>query len=269
MNLFEMMVENNYVVFCYLDCLSDEFKEKIDQYFLEIVKGKMRVEKDIAGNIEKEKKLYNECAKYIYLKTLPSAKLGIIAELLFHIIMRDVYSSNFISALPTIGHVDSYRQFYKGFDGVYLKDGRCWISEVKSADSRSKTNIYKNLDNLTKEKLILASNTIENEVNDMDNNRWQKAKDGILLQLSDAEERKLHCFELLDDSNCNNYNKIATAMVVKDVEVFDIEFLKSYINEMLDENVKNQRLLVICIRNKDLNIVFDYIKTKFGGVIND
>ena len=58
-------------------------------------------------------------------------------------------------------------------------------------------------------------------------------------------------------------------MVVKDVEVFDIEFLKSYINEMLDENVKNQRLLVICIRNKDLNIVFDYIKTKFGGVIND
>lgn len=265
MEIFEKQIDNNYIIFAYINELDNHLKELIDNYFMEIVKGKIRVEDDTEGNIVKEKKLFKECCKFITSKTLPTAKLGIIGELVFHLIMRIAFNSEFVSALPTIGITDSYKQFYKGFDGVYLKDNRCWISEVKSADSKSKTNENKNLNILTKEKIILASNTIEKEAKDKSINRWQKAKDSIRNQHTQKSIKELSIFELVDDSKYNDYNKIPVTMIINNDEEFDLKSLMSYIEKLKDKSANNQKILVICIRNKDLSLVYDYLKSKIEG----
>ena len=265
MEISEKYINDNYIIFAYINSLDDHLKEIIDNYFLEIVKGKIRIETDTEGNKEKERKLFNECCKYITSKTLPTAKLGIIGELVFHLIMRTAFNSEFVSALPTIGIADSYKQFYKGFDGVYLKDNRCWISEVKSADSKSKINENKDLNKIAKEKIMLASNTIESEVGDKVINRWHKAKDSVLNQHTLKSIHELSIFELVDDSKYDNYNKIPVTMIVNNDEEFNLESLMSYIEDLKDKKVNNQKILVICIRNKDLSLIYNYLKSKSEG----
>lgn len=47
-------------------------------------------------------------------------------------------------------------------------------------------------------------------------------------------------------------------------EEFNLNFIKEYINKLKDEKVENQKIFIMCIRNFDYNILYNYILERFG-----
>ena len=251
-------IDNNVeVCFVYIDDLDDNLKEFIDKNFLEIIKGKKIAERELKNfNIDS----LRDAAKYIIEKNkTTSAKVGIIGEFLFHCMMRiDEISSIFLSCCPTIGYSDTYQGFFKGFDGCYYSNDEIWITEVKSKEKSLE------LDKDNKEKLLLASNQIEDEVNDEKINRWEKTKGYVYNQLTDKEIDEKNIYKLLNRESKNNYNKILGTMLICSNEEFNLNFIKEYINKLKDEKVENQKIFIMCIRNFDYNILYNYILERFG-----
>ena len=240
----------------YIDELEEELKQFIDKNFLEIVIGKKLAER---VNYDDDLDTFKDAAKYILKKTNPKDKVGIIGEFLFHCMMRlDVISSKYLSCWPTIAYSDSYQGFFKGFDGCYYYQNEIWITEVKS---KLKTN---DLDTDNKDKLMLASNQIEKEVNDEEINRWEKTKRYVRNQLTDEEVNEKNIYKLLNQKNKTHYNKILGTMLICNDNEFNAEYIKEYLEKLKDENVESQKLFLMCIRNYDYNILYEYISLKYG-----
>lgn len=243
----------------YIDEYDDELKKFIDDNFLEIIKGKMRAEREVDNCSSDAMK---DAAKYIIRKNkTTSSKVGIIGEFLFHCFMRlDKISSRFLSCCPTIGYSDAYQGFFKGFDGCYYYQDEIWITEVKAKEKSLE------LDKDNKDKLMLASNQIEKEVNDEDINRWEKTKGYVFNQLTKEEIDDKKIYKLLTKDSKYNYNKILCSMLVCNDGEFDIEYIKEYINKLKDNNVSNQKLFIMCIRNYDYNALYNYILKRYGDI---
>jgi hypothetical protein len=241
----------------YIDDYDYELKKLIDDNFLEIIKGKLLAERETDDfTID----TLRDAAKYILKKDkTKSAKVGIIGEFLFHCFMRlNKVSSRFLSCCPTIGYSDTYQGFFKGFDGCYYSQNEIWITEVKSKEKSL------NLDIDNKDKLTLAANQIDDEVNDDDINRWEKVKVHVYNQLTQKEidDKKIH--ELLTQNSKNNYNKILCTMLICNSMKFHIDYIKTYLNKLKDQNVPNQKLFIMCIRNYDYDVLYNYISKKYG-----
>lgn len=240
--------------FVYIDEIDRDLKELIKNSFLEIVLGKRAVEQSAEDEYEEKIDMLKDATKYIYQKTLPSHRVGIVGELLFHTFMRiPELSSKFLSTYPTIGHTDAYKEFYKGFDGIYHCDGMVWIAEVKG---KVKT---KNLNDDNKVKIKLASKQLEKEVNDKEINRWQKAKMLLSNQLGETDEDK-NIRKIFRRNQKNSYNQIISTLLIYDKEEFNIEDIKKYAEKLYHNQVKNQKILLLCIRSYDYNEIINYIK---------
>lgn len=240
--------------FVYIDEIDRDLKELIKKSFLEIVLGKQTVEQSIEDECEEKFDMLKDATKYIYQKTLPNHRVGIVGELLFHTFMRiPELSKKFLSTYPTIGHTDAYKEFYKGFDGIYYCDGMVWIAEVKG---KVKT---KNLNDDNKIKIKLASKQLEKEVNDTEINRWQRAKMLLTSQLGENEEDQ-NIRKIFRKNQKNNYNQIISTLLIYDREKFEIEDIKKYAEKIYHKQVKNQKILLLCIRSYDYNEIINYIK---------
>jgi len=245
------------ICFVYIDILDFSLKTFIDDNFLEIIKGKKIAERELEKfNIDSLK----DAAKYIIKKNkTTSAKVGIIGEFLFHCMMRiDEIADKFLSCCPTIGYSDTYQGFFKGFDGCYYSDDEIWITEIKSKEKSL------NLDKDNKEKLLKASSQIEEEVNDEEINRWEKTKGYVFNQLTNDEIDEKNIYKLLNKKSKNNYNKILGTMIICPNEEFNLDYINGYINKLKDKNVENQKLFIMCIRNYDYNVLYNYILERFG-----
>ncbi len=53
-------------------------------------------------------------------------------------------------------------------------------------------------------------------------------------------------------------------MLICSNEEFNLDFIKEYINKLKDEKVENQKIFIMCIRNFDYNILYNYILERFG-----
>lgn len=53
-------------------------------------------------------------------------------------------------------------------------------------------------------------------------------------------------------------------MLICSNEEFNLNFIKEYINKLKDEKVENQKIFIMCIRNFDYNILYNYILERFG-----
>ena len=209
----------------YIDNYDDNLKQFIDKNFLEIVSGKMVAER---ASYDDDPDTFKDAAKYIINKKGEKDRVGIIAEFLFHCMMRlDIVSSKFLSCSPTIAYSDSYQGFFKGFDGCYYNQDEIWIAEVKSKMKAE------NLDKDNKDKLLLASSQLEDEVNDEEINRWENTK-------------------------------ILGTMLICNENEFNKEYIKSYLEKLKDKNVDNQKIFLMCIRNYDYKELYNYILDKYG-----
>lgn len=243
--------------FVYIDEYDDNLKKLIDDNFLEIIKGKMIAERETTDTIGDTIK---DAAKYILKKNKTStAKVGIIGEFLFHCFMRlEEVSFKFLSCCPTIGYSDTYQGFFKGFDGCYYSQNEIWITEVKSKEKST------DLDKDNRTKLIVASNQIEQEVNDEDINRWEKTKGYVHNQLTQDELNDTNIYKLLSKTKQTNYNKILGTMIICSDNEFNVDYLKEYAERLKDKNVPGQKLFIMCIRNYDYNVLYNYILMKYG-----
>lgn len=240
--------------FVYIDGIDRELKNLIKNSFLEIVIGKRAVEQSEEDEEEEKIDMLKDATRYIYQKTLPNHRVGIVGELLFHTFMRiPELSEKFLSTYPTIGHTDAYKEFYKGFDGIYYCDGMVWIAEVKG---KVKT---KDLNNDNKLKIKIASKQLEKEVNDTEINRWQRAKMLLSNQLGENDNDKI-VRKIFRKNQKNNYNQIISTILIYDKEEFDIENIKEYAEKLYHSQVKKQKILLLCIRSYDYNEIIKYIK---------
>lgn len=238
----------------YIDELDDNLKELIKSSFLEVVLGKKVVEQSSEDDIGEKMEMLKDATKYIYSKTLKNHRVGILGELLFHVFMRDKsLSERFLSTYPTIAHADTYKGFYKGFDGIYYCDGMAWVAEVKS-----KVEII-DLNKDNEKKIRLASKQLEKEMNDKEINRWQKAKLLIPNQLGDNPTDK-NIRKIFQKNQKQNYNQIIGTLLIYDRDEFDIEKIKEYAETLYHMQVKNQNILLMCIRSYDYNEIIKYIK---------
>jgi hypothetical protein len=243
--------------FVYIDEYDDNLKKFIDDNFLEIIRGKMIAERETTDTIRDTIK---DAAKYILKKDKTStAKVGIIGEFLFHCFMRlEEVSFKFLSCCPTIGYSDTYQGFFKGFDGCYYSQNEIWITEVKSKEKCT------DLDKDNRAKLIVAANQIENEVNDEDINRWEKTKGYVHNQLTNNELDDTNIYKLLSKAKRTNYNKILGTMIICSNNEFDADYIKKYLKKLKDQNIPEQKIFIMCIRNYDYNILYNYILMKYG-----
>lgn len=240
----------------YIDNYDDNLKQFIDKNFLEIVSGKMVAER---ASYDDDPDTFKDAAKYIINKKGEKDRVGIIAEFLFHCMMRlDIVSSKFLSCSPTIAYSDSYQGFFKGFDGCYYNQDEIWIAEVKS---KMKTE---NLDKDNKDKLLLASSQLEDEVNDEEINRWENTKKYVHIQLSREEIDEKNLYKILNKKSKTNYNKILGTMLICNENEFNKEYIKSYLEKLKDKNVDNQKIFLMCIRNYDYKELYNYILDKYG-----
>lgn len=250
----EQINERIEVCFIYINQVDCQLKELIKSCFLEVVIGKQNVEQSENNDDEEKMEILKNATKYIYEKTLKNHRVGIIGELLFHIFMRnEALSNRFFSTYPTIAYSDTYKGFYKGFDGIYYCNEMAWVAEVKS---KVKTT---NLDSDNEKKIKLASKQLEKEMNDKDINRWQKAKLLLLNQLgNNPTDQKIK--KIFNKNQRHNYNQIISTLLIYDKDEFDIEKIKGYAEFLYHKQVKNQNILLMCIRAYDYNEIIKYIK---------
>jgi len=242
--------------FTYLDTLKDDFKVIIKNLLLEIVKGK--INEKLSHETSTYDDALKEAAKYIHEKSNDNFKVGIVGELLAHIILRlEPLKARFYSLVPTIGYSDSKGTFFKGFDGCYYENGALWLLEVKSKIDSNKKSLNK--DNA--DKIKLASSTIESDAKDEKINRWDIAKNLLVTQFNNNDIVEKNLYSLLNKCNKNNYNQILTAMLIADDGQFCEEYIKKYYKNLFHDIVTNQKILLICIRNKDYQAIIDYIAT--------
>ena len=240
--------------FVYIDNIDEELKHSIKSCFLEVAIGKQNLEQSEDDDYNEKMEMLKDATKYIYSKTLVNHRVGIVGELLFHIFMRNkLLANHFLSTYPTIAHADTYKGFYKGFDGIYYCNGKAWIAEVKS---KVKAN---NLNEDNKKKIKVASKQLEKEMNDENINRWEKAKALVPNQLGnnpkDQDIRKI-----FRKNQKQEYNQIISTLLIYDKDEFDIDDIRKYAKTLYHNKIKNQRILLMCIRSYDYNEIIKYIK---------
>ena len=120
------------------------------------------------------------------------------------------------------------------------------------------------LDKDNRAKLIVAANQIENEVNDEDINRWEKTKGYVHNQLTNNELDDTNIHKLLSKAKQTNYNKILGTMIICSNNEFDVDYIKKYLKKLKDQNIPEQKIFIMCIRNYDYNILYNYILMKYG-----
>lgn len=236
----------------YINEISDDLSEFIMNNLLEIVSGKLEAER---CDPENYKEALKDAAKFIYLKKADTNRVGIVGELLLHSVLRcDELKDRFISVGPTIGYSDSYKGFYKGFDGCYYSESSIWIVEVKS---QVKTE---NLDNDNKTKVKEASGQIKVEVEDEKINRWEKAKKQVRQQLSEIEQDETKIFKLLSKKNRNSYNQMIGTLLICENTNFSIDYIRNYSKDLFHDNVSNQKIFLVCIRSFDFEQIINAIE---------
>lgn len=239
-----------------IDSIDDELKKLLRDNLIEIVIGKLEAERLDASNIEEKRECLEEAKKYIYSKSFPNHRVGIVGEVLYHSIMR--YSKirdRFLSLCPTIGYSDCYKGFYKGFDGCYYAEERIWIAEVKSKLKSS------NLDKDNEDKMKVASSQIEIETNDTEINRWQKSKAFVYSQLSSIEMEHLEPFKLFSGKKKSDYNQMLCTLLICNNGSFDEKYINGYIETLFHTKVDKQKIFAICIRSFDYEEIIKYIKS--------
>lgn len=238
-----------------IDTVDNDLKNLLQDNLIEIVSGKLEAERVNNSPVEK-KECLEEAKKYIYSKSFPNHRVGIVGELLFHSLMRNgKIAQRFISLCPTIGYSDCYKGFYKGFDGCYYAEDRIWIAEVKSK-LKSTT-----LDNDNEDKLKVASAQIETEANDTKINRWQKSKMYVYQQLTEIEKFNIEPFKLFTGKKKSEYNQMICTLLICDNGSFDKKYIESYIGTLYHKNVNGQKIFAMCIRSFDYEKIINFIKS--------
>ncbi len=248
---------NDRISYCLveIDAVDDELKNLLKHNLIEIVNGKLEAERVSDSDDDERKECLEEAKKYIYSKSFPNHRVGIVGELLFHCLMRyGKMEQRFMSLCPTIGYSDCYKSFYKGFDGCYYAEGRVWIAEVKSKIKSTDLDI----DN--EDKMKVASSQIETEANDTTINRWQKSKTHVYQQLSEIERGNIEPFKLFTGKKKNEYNQMLCTLLICDNGTFNKRYIESYIETLYHKKVEEQKIFAICIRSFDYEKIIDFIK---------
>lgn len=252
----EKINDNVAVCLVYIDNIDNELGKLIEDNFFEIIMGKKNAEKI------KTKDAFLNALKYITLKINAKTEtniVGIVGEFLFHCFMRVEENANrFLSIFPTIGYSNGHQFFYKGFDGCYYSEDKLWIVEVKSAVNSS------NIDNDNKQKLKEASKQIETEANDSRLNRWEEAKKLVVCQIEQQDIDAKKIYDKLTINSSSDYNKLLGSMIILDKGEFNLDFIKTYINDFFDTKVINQKIFAMCIRNCDYKKIVNYLESRFG-----
>ena len=112
---------------------------------------------------------------------------------------------------------------------------------------------------MNKKKIKIASKQLEKEMNDTENNRWEKAKRTVMLQLESTQEGR-NIRKIFSKKLKNKYNQIICTLLICDDGEFDVESIKTYVEKLYHQKVENQKVLLMCIRSYDYNEIIKYIK---------
>ena len=170
----------------------------------------------------------------------------------------DELSQRYISVGPTIGYSDSYKTFYKGFDGCYYANNEIWIVEVKTKVKSE------SLDQDNKEKVKAASSQIKLETEDAEINRWERAKKQVRHQLTVIEQKEKDIFKILSKSHRASYNQMIGTLLICSDQFFNKDFISTYCNELIHENIGNQKIFLICMRSFDFEQIIKFIEHEVG-----
>lgn len=94
---------------------------------------------------------------------------------------------------------------------------------------------------------------------DTDNNRWEKAKRTVTLQLGSTQKAK-DVRKIFSKKFKDKYNQIICTLLICDNGEFYVDDIKKYAEKLYHQKIKNQKVLLMCIRSYDYNEIIKYIK---------
>jgi len=177
------VVKNDKYAYCRIDDLSEQLKEIIRDELNIICYGKRRVEGDDLAFYS-----YQETIKEFlvrYERKTPKIQVGMIGELLTHILITRVFSN--LEAISVYFNKEE-RSIKKGFDLNYLGEDKksIWYGEVKSGELQHQAVDIKNVNLLKK-----ATDDLSDKLNSGRRSLWETAIIDVALSIASNKEKSV------------------------------------------------------------------------------
>lgn len=232
------------------------FKKNIDEEILSICYGKNYMDVELEYI---KRKLYLSLT--VDGKVKSYLKQGAIAEFFVHLYLRNEGFRQECFYL----NMEEERGIKKGFDGFYSLESEEWIMECKSAlSSTKKVSHVKKLKEAYRD-LKNKKFSGENDENNPWQNAWSNAghmdiqsNDSIIKKLKECS-KKFRDKELIDISRFNLIPSSTIFIIDESYDEPDTSDLIKNIYESID-SMMYQKILLICITQKSLDIFVDYLK---------
>jgi hypothetical protein len=252
--------KKNYAV-CYIDNFSDDLKEIIRRQLSSVCHG--------ASKASKTKKAYNyknTVNSFLerYEKKTPKTKVGMIGELLTHIIILQ-YLPDFNTVSPFFNMEE--KSIKKGFDIIMYSrtKNELWITEVKSGE------LHQEKDSNETNKILLgkAKADLKTRLNENENTLWENAINGASIALDNIKDTKEAVIAILDNIEDEIMDKRAAST---DKNVILVTSLFSNLkDEIQEQHIKNfsistteekifKSLLVLSIQKNTYKKVVEFLK---------
>ena len=232
---------------------NDELKGLIKKDLVSICHGPYRA--------KYQKKYYN------YKKTIreflkicrkmdAKKKMGLVAELLAHVLIRKMYKK--FSPISLFFNMEE-KSMKKGFDVLFSEENKLWITEVKSGKRQKGNSIT-----LHKQLLRSAKNDLSKRLTIADEDyRWRNALNGLeITRKTKSEKKKIELIlnEKKDDSDSGKSDSTDCNVIL--VSTLYTKSQKNIIEslEELRESIDNEKLF------NDL-ILFSVNKKTYSKVI--
>lgn len=253
-------IDKDGYIICFINNLSDQFKNLIQKNLCMICNGKSSAENPKEYN--NYKNTVKELNKRIKDKKESTLKIGIVGELLVHTIFSN-YFTDYQSLSPLFNMEE--RSAKKGFDLVLFKDNEIWINEVKSGNlHKDKTQ-----DETIEELINVSKLDLKKRLNDGNLMLWLNAISHAKIALDRYNDEKEVVENILNEIYTNtkndklqgkNTNVFLTGVLFHNINE---KFLESTIKSKL-ESVKSEslfkNLIVIAIQQEICDDIIDFLK---------
>lgn len=257
-------IEKEYSLFT-IDEFSDEIANAIRAQFSEICWGE-----DDANSGKSIYNYHSTIKEFLirYDSKSEEIKVGMIGEILMHIIIRNYYD-NYKVISPFFNITE--RSIKKGYDLVLTDNDNTniWVLEVKSGNVQKNKSVTETMSDL----ISLANNDLKSRLIDENLSLWKTAINEAKLAISSSNSGKEAILELLhkyaDEANNGKY-----ISENKNVFLNGVVFANS--NNQVDENMirrKQQKLnskryynsvYVISVQKKSIEKVYNFLKSELN-----
>lgn len=264
LNGVRLINKSTYAV-CYIDDFSDDLKELIKSKLTSICHG--------TSKASKTRKIYNyenTVKSFLerYEKKTSNTKIGMIGELLTHIIILQ-FLIDYDTVSPYFNMEE--KSITKGFDIImYHKNtNELWITEVKSGE----LHVGKNSNETNKALLSKAKADLKTRLNENESTLWENAINGATIALENINDTKEAVITILEDigDEISDQNAVSTDKnVILATSLFSN--LKEGIQEQAISNFYTtttgekifKNLLVLSIQKNTYDRVYQFLKKEAG-----